>query len=204
MTRSRAEAHGEDLRPVPARARARIRRRVRNPYKQNMTVEFARVLWMLALYSVSGAYTALGGMLRASVSAGHFVFDSDLMLTGALLGFCIAGIAMPPLWHRAIMSGWIRATAPGVAVGTFVGFFLGGLAGCFAGTAAIAGAAFFFGPRLPFVFPRHPPGFCPVCGYELRRLTTPRCPECGTDVLANKAVKLSHLSRKATSPEEGG
>jgi hypothetical protein len=32
-----------------------------------------------------------------------------------------------------------------------------------------------------FVVPRRiRPGHCPACGYELRGLTEPRCPECGT------------------------
>ncbi len=28
---------------------------------------------------------------------------------------------------------------------------------------------------------RHPPGHCQRCGYNLRGLTVPRCPECATE-----------------------
>jgi predicted amidophosphoribosyltransferase len=61
-----------------------------------------------------------------------------------------------------------------------------------------------FGPGILLLFlrPTHPRrGHCPRCGYLLRGLPEPRCPECGRPFTAQE-VGMTHEQLQNVEPDE--
>lgn len=94
------------------------------------------------------------------------------LLAGALTGLCVTFI-IPPLLGFGVSNLWPMACA----VWLVYGF----------------GAAIFVGlPILAWRGHEPPPGRCLGCGYDLRGLPQPRCPECGTAFSMSGAGEQEH------------
>ncbi|MBT8206831.1 MAG: transposase [Acidimicrobiia bacterium] len=162
-----------------------------NLYSQNIGREFARICVMLALYCAGGACVGLAATIGRSALLGTLVVDEDAILSGSCYGILWGALAIAPMWHRPMLAGWVAVIGPLLIVAALAGFLVGPDAGTLLGVLLAPAVALFVRKRLPIVFPRHPPGQCPVCGYQLSHLRSVRCPECGTHVLSSPPTDTS-------------
>ncbi|MHC5004359.1 MAG: hypothetical protein ACYTJ0_14685 [Planctomycetota bacterium] len=107
---------------------------------------------------------------------------------GAVVGLHATITAMPCLWHRSLAASLLVATVPACVASFALGLLATALGGSLLGLVILILAPIVAWRRLPFVYPRHPPGHCPKCGYSLHSLRRATCPECGSRVLSDSDI----------------
>jgi len=112
-------------------------------------------------------------------------------LAGGLAGLGLAAVS-PEFW-QSTFRGTPREIGPLLRYawvgGAIWGLQLGGLAGLVVASVTFAARWKRLTRTVPWDPALRAATGCPQCGYNLRGLTTPRCPECGTD-LARSGVRI--------------
>ena len=141
-----------------------------------MIRETARIFWMMALLIAGGASMGL-------------VSDwfGESLVWGMIGGYLSSALVVPLLWRRRLAISYPLVIGVGLLVTAATTFLPYGNA-VFAGLLSSCAAAIVLYLRLPIVFPSRLPGLCPSCGYNLHRLRSPRCPECGRYLLPSRVT----------------